>query len=314
MALSAQSSCPPKIRASSILLQTPTPRTASCRRSLPLVCRRSCLLHLTATMTPVVRPTTATVGKARAPEGVLSSSVVAVKATPTTATMATPAAPPSAVALATEAVAAPLASAQAPAMALLPDPTPQIRPRGVRIATDSRRNGSSKSARRSLQWVRPPGTALCAPPDVFVLRHRLASRLMWWKDAGACRQILRTLKHGVHLEFARNPRPFQSRPIPDPERWRPWLHQELDRAIAAGAYEAATCSDFVAPAFIIKQHNKFCLVINFGKSTNCASTCPVATKDSRTSGICFSATIGCCRWICRTRTGTFLLRRTIANI
>lgn len=111
--------------------------------------------------------------------------------------------------------------------------------------------------------MRPPGTALCAPPDVFVLRHRLGSKLKWWKDAGACRQILRTLKHGVHLEFARKPRPFQSRPIPVPEHWRPWLHTELDRAIAAGAYEEATCSDFVAPAFIIEQRNKLRLVIDF---------------------------------------------------
>lgn len=111
--------------------------------------------------------------------------------------------------------------------------------------------------------MRPPGTALCAPPDVFVLRHRLASKLQWWKDAGACRQILRTLKHGVRLELARKPRPFQSRPIPVPEHWRPWLHQELDRAIAAGAYEEATCSDFVAPAFIIEQRNKLRLVIDF---------------------------------------------------
>lgn len=111
--------------------------------------------------------------------------------------------------------------------------------------------------------MRPPGTALCAPPDVFVLRHRLASKLQWWKDAGACRQILRTLKYGVHLEFARKPRPFQSRPIPVPDRWRPWLHQELDRAMAAGAYEPATCLDFVAPAFIIEQRNKLRLVIDF---------------------------------------------------
>ena len=128
---------------------------------------------------------------------------------------------------------------------------------------DSRNHLSSKSARKSLQWVRPPGTALCAPPDVFVLRQRLASKLAWWKDAGACRQILRTIRHGVHLEFVRKPHPFQARPIPVPDRWRPWLHQELDRAIAAGAYEAATCTDFVAPAFIIKQRNKLRLVINF---------------------------------------------------
>ena len=64
-------------------------------------------------------------------------------------------------------------------------------------------------------------------------------------------------------EFARKPRPFQSRPIPVPDRWRPWLHQELDRAIAAGAYEEATCFDFVAPAFIIEQRNKLRLVIDF---------------------------------------------------
>jgi hypothetical protein len=128
---------------------------------------------------------------------------------------------------------------------------------------DSRNHSSSKSARKSLQWVRPPGTALCAPPDVFVLRQHLASKLAWWKDADACWQILRTIRHGVHLEFARKPRQFQARPIPVLDRWCPWLHQELDRAIAAGAYEAATCTDFVAPAFIIEQRNKLRLVINF---------------------------------------------------
>ncbi len=90
-----------------------------------------------------------------------------------------------------------------------------------------------------------------------------ASLPAWWKDAGACWQILRTIRQGVHLEFARKPRPFQARPIPVQDRWRPWLHQELDRAIAAGAYEAATCTDFVAPAFIIEQRNKLHLVIDF---------------------------------------------------
>jgi hypothetical protein len=129
---------------------------------------------------------------------------------------------------------------------------------------DLRRNHcSARRARRSPRWVRPPGTALCAPPDVFILRQRLASKLVWWKDAGACRQILCTIQHGVHLEFAHKPRPFQARPIPVLERWRPWLHHELDRAIAAGAYEAATCFDFVAPAFIIEQRNKLRLVIDF---------------------------------------------------
>lgn len=111
--------------------------------------------------------------------------------------------------------------------------------------------------------MRPRGTALCAPPEVFVLRSRLASHLQWWRNAGACRQILRTIKHGVHLEFARKPRPFKSRPIPVPDKWKPWLHKELDRAITAGAYEEASCFDYVAPAFIVEQRDKLRLVIDF---------------------------------------------------
>jgi hypothetical protein len=205
-------------------------------------------------------PVDVAINSATLPEGVTASATTIV-ATPTmgvapTQQEALPVVAAPAIA-ATPAREAPLAMVPPPG-----PPPPHLR-REAGTRPDSRNNSSSKSAQKSLQWVRPPGTALCAPPDVFVLRQRLASKLAWWKDAGTCWQILRTIRHGVHLEFAHKPRPFQTRHIPVPDRWRPWLHQELDRAIAAGAYEAATCTDFVAPAFIIKQRNKLRLVINF---------------------------------------------------
>jgi hypothetical protein len=102
-----------------------------------------------------------------------------------------------------------------------------------------------------------------------VLRERLAARLDWWKSAGACKNVLRTLGNGVRLEFLRQPRPFPQRSIPVQSEHRSWLHAELDRSIAAGAFEEATCYDFVAPAFIIPQRNKLRLVMDFTAINKC---------------------------------------------
>lgn len=71
------------------------------------------------------------------------------------------------------------------------------------------------------------------------------------------------------MEFCRTPTPFPSRSIPVHPSQRTWLHAELDRAIAAGAYEEPTCFDFVAPAFIVEQKNKRRLVIDFTNINRC---------------------------------------------
>uniref|UniRef100_A0A7S0Z4Q6 Reverse transcriptase domain-containing protein n=1 Tax=Hemiselmis tepida TaxID=464990 RepID=A0A7S0Z4Q6_9CRYP len=117
-------------------------------------------------------------------------------------------------------------------------------------------------------WRRPSGTVLQAPPEVF-MRMRLAHNIQWWRDAGACRRVLRNISHGVKLEFQRRPQPFAPRNIPVPDKWRDWVHAELDRATALGTYETATCFDFIAPAFIIEQRNKLRLVIDFTSINAC---------------------------------------------
>lgn len=116
---------------------------------------------------------------------------------------------------------------------------------------------------RGMKWTRLPGSALQAPPDVFVLRERLSQRIDWWKSAGACKQVLRTLRSGARLEFKTSPRPFTMRSIPVKPQHKQWVHQELDRAIARGAFEEASCLDFVAPAFIVEQKDKLRLVMDF---------------------------------------------------
>jgi len=112
------------------------------------------------------------------------------------------------------------------------------------------------------RWQRPLGTALQAPPDNF-LRVRLGQSLQWWRDAGACRKVIRTISRGARLEFKRAPRPFSPRNIPVPDKWRSWVHDELDRACAQGAYEEATCFDFVAPAFVVENRGKLRLLMDF---------------------------------------------------
>jgi hypothetical protein len=87
--------------------------------------------------------------------------------------------------------------------------------------------------------------------------------VQWWQEAGANRSVLRTIKTGVKLDLAKTPRPFKPRDIPINQDQRLWLHKELDRAVSKGAYEPATCLDFVAPAFIVTQRNKNRIVIDF---------------------------------------------------
>ena len=127
----------------------------------------------------------------------------------------------------------------------------------------SQESGASTNTANDAVWTRLPGSAFYTPPDVFVLRTRLRHRLQWWRDAGACRNILRTIHSGATLEFLRRPRPFPARSIPVPPDKLDWVHQELDRGIAAGAFEMATCDDFVAPAFIHSTGKKPRLVIDF---------------------------------------------------
>jgi hypothetical protein len=234
--------------------------SAACFQSLLMVAARQGNGPVTAAMArlDVLLLPAAAIHSARLQEGVTASAII-LEDTPTMGD-ALQTRVPLPVVTAPVITTTPVPEAP-PAMVPQPGPPPLLQREKV-TRPDLHKPCSFRSARKSL-WVRPPGTALCAPPDVFVLRHRLASNLAWWKDAGACQQILRTIQHGVHLEFARKPRPFHARPIPVLDRWRPWLHTELDRAIAAGAYEAATCTDFVAPAFIIEQRNKLRSVINF---------------------------------------------------
>lgn len=128
-----------------------------------------------------------------------------------------------------------------------------------------RARSRSEHHRGTLQWRRLPGSALQRPPEVFFLRTRLHRNLDWWRSAGASKEILATIKHGARLEFKHKPRPFRSRPIPLEPSQREWVSQELDRGIASGAFETATCFDFVAPAFIVTSgaNRKKRLVIDF---------------------------------------------------
>jgi hypothetical protein len=75
--------------------------------------------------------------------------------------------------------------------------------------------------------------------------------------------VVRTLQQGARLQFKHPPKPFAPRSIPVAPHLQGWLHEELDRATAAGAFEAATCTDFVAPAFIVTQGAKKRLVMDF---------------------------------------------------
>jgi hypothetical protein len=68
------------------------------------------------------------------------------------------------------------------------------------------------------------------------------------------------IRDGVKLQFSRDPRPFRPRSIPVKPEHRPWLHAELDRLIALGAYEEATCRDYISAGFIVEQ-SKLRLVI-----------------------------------------------------
>lgn len=136
--------------------------------------------------------------------------------------------------------------------------------RVAREATGRQKEFCALPSAKSL-WVRPPGTALQAPTEVFLMRSRLRQRLQWWESIGACRRVLSTIKSGVLLDFMSKPRPFTRREIPVQPEHREWLHAELDRAVQAGAYEAPTCLDFVAPAFIhVQRGGKKRIVIDFG--------------------------------------------------
>jgi len=96
------------------------------------------------------------------------------------------------------------------------------------------------------------------------MQERVRSRLGEWRRIGAPSQVLRWLREGVRAEWlAEPPPPFHHGVSHFSDEERSWVTEERDRSLLSGAWQRATCFDFVSRAFIVEHNGKRRLVLNF---------------------------------------------------
>jgi hypothetical protein len=105
-----------------------------------------------------------------------------------------------------------------------------------------------------------------------------------WAQAGASTQVLRWLSDGVPIPWVNGePAPFRFNNRRFTETETEWLRKERDRHLLTGAWEPATCSDYVSPVHVVpKPHsNKMRVVIDLRHLNEHCPTMPAKFETLR---------------------------------
>jgi len=117
----------------------------------------------------------------------------------------------------------------------------------------------SPSSRTRADPGAPPGL-----PPPLTHSQRVRKSLAAWRAIGAPPQVLRWISQGVTVKWNERgpPAPFHhgvTRFSPDEHEW---LSTERDRCLGTGAWQRATCFDYVSRAFVVTHNGKRRLVID----------------------------------------------------
>lgn len=91
----------------------------------------------------------------------------------------------------------------------------------------------------------------------------MRSRLAFWRRIGAPHHVLRWLREGVRCDWIDGPPPkFHHGVSRTSPQDREWATSECDRCLLTGAFERASCFDYVSKAFIVEHNGKRRLVFD----------------------------------------------------
>ena len=119
-----------------------------------------------------------------------------------------------------------------------------LRPSDVAAAAEAEAEAPAGAAALPVADAALESCADSSHPHPIDLPSRLTQRIGWWRQAGASRRVLGWLRHGVRPQFTHHPRKFYRKPIPVQTADRDWVQAELQRHLATGAIEPATCAEY----------------------------------------------------------------------